>query len=178
MLVQFAVMGALLAAAVHGIDNPRVALLSNGEEAGKGNELTRASSELLSAAPINFIGYCEGNDLFQDHADVIVADGFTGNIAIKTIEGTARFVSGALRHELGSTWLSQVGALLASNALKGLKAILDPRQYGGAPLLGLSAVAIVAHGSADAVAIRSALGVAADCAGRELAEQIGAALSA
>ena len=123
------------------------------------------------------MGYCEGRDLFTDAVDVIVTDGFTGNVALKTLEGTARFIVAQLKVEIGGSLLAMAGAMLAKGAFEGLKETLDPSQYGGAPLLGLNGPAIIAHGSSDALAIRSAIRVAQRCAEQDLTVQIESALS-
>ncbi len=178
MLAQFGVMANCYSQAVLGCETPRVALLSNGEEEGKGTELTKAAFTLLEQANLQFNGYCEGRDLFTSEFDVIVTDGFTGNIALKTLEGTARFIVRELKIELEGSLLAMAGALLAKSAFEALKETLDPSQYGGAPLLGLNAPAIIAHGSSDALAIRSALRVAAQCTRQDLTVQIEGAIAA
>ena len=135
-LEQFAVMGEMYARSVLKIVRPRVGLLSIGEEETKGNELTREAFPLLKALPINFIGNVEGRDIFNGHADVIVCDGFVGNVALKTSEGIGRFVRDALRESLTSTVTAQVGALLSRSAFNDFRRRLDYTEYGGAPLLG------------------------------------------
>ena len=178
MFAQFALMADCYAKAVLGFESPRVAVLSNGEEEGKGTELTQGAFETIQALPLNFIGYCEGQDLFTDTVDVIVTDGFTGNIALKTLEGTARFIVSQLKVEIEGSLLAMAGAMLAKGAFEGLKGTLDPSQYGGAPLLGLRGPAVIAHGSSDALAIRSAIRVAERCARQDLTVQIESALGA
>jgi glycerol-3-phosphate acyltransferase PlsX len=177
MLLQFGVMASLYAQHVLDVDSPVVALLSNGEEEGKGTELTKAAYDLLQATSINFRGYCEGRDLFSPGYHVVVTDGFTGNVALKTLEGTARFLANELKSELTGSWISILGAVLAKGALGALRDTMNPSQYGGAPLLGLKKPAIIAHGSSDALAVRSALRVAARCAASDLTVQIEGALS-
>ena len=159
MLEEFALMGSIYAHLVLGIAHPRVGLLCNGEEDGKGTDLTRAAADLMAAnESFNFTGYAEGNDLFQGPFDVIITDGFTGNVCLKkTLEGTIRFVVDNLKRELKADLVSSLGGLMAKGAFGRLKKTLDPRHHGGAPLLGLNGVAIVAHGRSDAPAIRSAL---------------------
>ena len=176
MLAQFALMANCYAQAIFGFDSPRVAILSNGEEEGKGTELTQGAFEKIQGLALNFVGYCEGRDLFTDSVDVIVTDGFTGNIALKTLEGTARFIVSQLKVEIEGSLLAMAGAMLAKGAFEGLKETLDPSQYGGAPLLGLSGPAVIAHGSSDALAIRSAIRVAERCAHQDLTVQIESAL--
>tara|TARA_B100000676_G_scaffold75924_1_gene75469 strand:+ start:110 stop:1126 length:1017 start_codon:yes stop_codon:yes gene_type:complete len=174
MLEEFALMGSIYAELVLGISTPRVGLLCNGEEEGKGTELTRAAAaRMAETSDFHFTGYAEGNDLFQGPFDVLVTDGFTGNLCLKTLEGTVRFVVDNLKQELSADLLSSLGAMMAKGAFARLKATLDPRNHGGAPLLGLNGVAIVAHGSSDALAIRSALRVAANCAQQEIGATLG-----
>ena len=169
MLEEFALMGSIYAHLVLGIAHPRVGLLCNGEEDGKGTDLTRAAADLMAAnESFNFTGYAEGNDLFQGPFDVIITDGFTGNVCLKTLEGTVRFVVDNLKRELKADLVSSLGRLMAKGAFGRLKKTLDPRHHGGAPLLGLNGVAIVAHGRSDALAIRSALRVASNCAQQEV----------
>jgi len=176
-LVQFAVMGNMYARNVLLIDNPRVGLLSIGEEDSKGNQLTHDTLPLMRALPeINFIGNVEGRDLFNGHADVAVCDGFVGNVALKTCEGTARLVSVLLREALKSTVTSQVGALLSRRAFADFKKRLDYSEYGGAPLLGVRGVCIVGHGSSNEKAIMNGIRVAAEFAQAEVNSGIEAAL--
>jgi glycerol-3-phosphate acyltransferase PlsX len=178
-LVQFAVMGHMYARNVLLIDNPRVGLLSIGEEDSKGNSLTRDTLPLLRALHgINFIGNVEGRDLFNGHTDVAVCDGFVGNVAIKTCEGTARLVSTLLREALKSTVTSQVGALLSRRAFNDFKKRLDYSEYGGAPLLGVRGVCIVGHGSSNEKAVMNGIRVAAEFAQAEVNSHIEAALTA
>jgi glycerol-3-phosphate acyltransferase PlsX len=168
-LVQFALMGYIYAKNVLKIDNPRVGLLSIGEEDSKGNALTRDTLPLLrQQTNINFIGNVEGRDLFNGHADVVVCDGFVGNVALKTCEGTAKLVSVSLREALKSTVTSQVGALLSRKAFADFKKRLDYSEYGGAPLLGVRGVCIVGHGSSNEKAIMNGIRVAAEFAHAEV----------
>ena len=178
-LVQFAVMGHMYAKNVLHIANPRVGLLSIGEEDGKGNSLTRDTLPLLRELKgINFIGNVEGRDLFNGHADVVVCDGFVGNVALKTCEGTAKLLSVSLRESLKSTVTSQVGALLSRKALADFKKRLDYSEYGGAILLGVRGVCIVGHGSSNERAIMNGIRVAAEFAQAEVNTGIEAALAA
>jgi phosphate acyltransferase len=164
-LVQFAFLGAAFAEAVLGVDRPRVALLSVGEEAGKGREEVVAAHALLVAAEgIEFAGNVEGRDLPAGAADVVVTDGFTGNVSLKLMEGTARTVTGAIRDAARSSPLAALGGLLMRPALGGLRRELHPDTTGGAILLGLRGVAIVGHGSAGAEGIAGAVRLAARCA--------------
>jgi glycerol-3-phosphate acyltransferase PlsX len=159
-LEQFAVMGEVYARSVLKIVRPRVGLLSIGEEESKGNELTREALPLLKALPINFIGNVEGRDIFNGQADVIVCDGFVGNVALKTSEGIGRFVRDALRSSLNKTVTAQVGALLSRKAFNDFRRRLDYTEYGGAPLLGVRGVCIIGHGSSNEVAIFNGIRVA------------------
>jgi len=179
-LVQFAVMGHMYAKNVLLVANPRVGLLSIGEEDSKGNSLTRDTLPLLRAMvpTLNFIGNVEGRDLYNGHADVIVCDGFIGNVALKTSEGLAKLVNSSLRESLKSTVTSQVGALLSQKAFKAFKKRLDYSEYGGAPLLGVRGVCIVGHGSSNERAIMNGIRVAAEFAAAEVNSGIEAALAA
>jgi glycerol-3-phosphate acyltransferase PlsX len=176
-LVQFAVMGHMYAQNVLKISRPRVGLLSIGEEDSKGNALTRDTLPLLRALPnINFIGNVEGRDLFNGRADVVVCDGFVGNVALKTSEGIAKLVSVSLRESLKSTVTSQVGALLSRKAFNEFKKRLDYSEYGGAPLLGVRGVCIVGHGSSNERAVMNGIRVTAEFAHAEVNSGIEAAL--
>jgi len=178
-LVQFAVMGHVYAKNVLRIPNPRLGLLSIGEEDGKGNSLTRDTLPLLRELKgINFIGNVEGRDLFNGHADVIVCDGFVGNVALKTCEGTAKLLTVSLKESLKSTVTSQVGALLSRKAFADFKKRLDYSEYGGAILLGVRGVSIVGHGSSNERAIMNGIRVAAEFAQAEVNQGIETALSA
>jgi glycerol-3-phosphate acyltransferase PlsX len=159
-LEQFAVMGEMYARSVFKIAKPRVGLLSIGEEESKGNELTREALPLLKALPIHFIGNVEGRDIFNGNADVIVCDGFVGNVALKTSEGIGRFVRDVLRASLNKTVTAQVGALLSRRAFNDFRRRLDYTEYGGAPLLGVRGVCIIGHGSSNDVAIYNGIRVA------------------
>jgi glycerol-3-phosphate acyltransferase PlsX len=177
-LVQFAVMGEQYSKNVLHIASPRVGLLSIGEEETKGNSLTRDTLPLLRALPINFMGNVEGRDLYNGRADVVVCDGFIGNVALKTSEGLARLVRSSLRESLKSTVTSQVGALLSRKAFDNFKKRLDYSEYGGAPLLGVRGVCIVGHGSSNERAIMNAIRVAAEFAKADVNSGIEAALAA
>jgi phosphate acyltransferase len=159
-LEQFAVMGEMYARSVLKIHKPRVGLLSIGEEESKGNELTHEAFPLLKALPIHFIGNVEGRDIFNGHADVIVCDGFVGNVALKTSEGIGRFVRDVLRESLTRTVTAQVGALLSRRAFNEFRRRLDYTEYGGAPLLGVRGVCIIGHGSSNDNAIFNGIRVA------------------
>jgi glycerol-3-phosphate acyltransferase PlsX len=171
-LEQFAVMGDIYCRSIFGMKHPRVGLLSIGEEDSKGNELTRAAFQLLKRLPINFIGNVEGRDLYNGHVDVIVADGFVGNVALKTSEGVARLVRAVLKETLKSTITRQVGAYISRNAFSDFKKRLDHTEYGGAPLLGVKGVCIITHGSSNTNAIKNAMRVAAEFAEGKVNETI------
>jgi glycerol-3-phosphate acyltransferase PlsX len=171
-LEQFAVMGDIYCRSIFGMEHPRVGLLSIGEEEGKGNDLTRAALPLLKRLPINFIGNVEGRDLYNGHVDVIVADGFVGNVALKISEGLARMVRTVLKETLKATITRQVGALLSRNAFSDFKKRLDHTEYGGAPLLGVKGVCIITHGSSNANAMKNAVRVAAEFAEGKVNEAI------
>jgi glycerol-3-phosphate acyltransferase PlsX len=171
-LEQFAVMGEMYARSVLKVARPRVGLLSIGEEQGKGNELTAESFPLLQQLPINFIGNVEGRDIYNGNADVIVCDGFVGNVALKTSEGLTKLVREMLKASLKTTVTAKVGAMLSKRAFSEFKRRLDPSEYGGAPLLGVRGVCIVAHGSSNDCAIRNAIRVAAEFAQAGINESI------
>ena len=160
-LLQFGIMGSAYAERVLGIANPRVAIVSNGEEEGKGNQLVKDTTPLLKASTLNFVGNAEGNDLPWGLADVFVTDGFTGNVIIKLTEGLAKFLKDMIREEITSRGVSKVGGLLAKPAFDAVGRRTDYREYGGAPLLGIDGVVIVGHGRSDALAIRNGIRMAA-----------------
>jgi glycerol-3-phosphate acyltransferase PlsX len=159
-LLQFAVMGSAYARVAIGADRPRVGLLSIGEEETKGNELTREAHRLLKTSPVNFIGNVEARDIYSGAADVIVCDGFTGNIVLKTSEGLVEAVEALLGEELRGTFSSQVGYLLSRRAFRRFRRRVDYSEYGGAPLLGVAGLAIIAHGRSSSKAIRNAVAMA------------------
>lgn len=159
-LSQFAVMGEIYCRAIFGVHKPSVGLLSIGEEEIKGNDLTRQAFALIKELPLNFVGNVEGRDLYNGRVDVIVCDGFVGNVALKISEGLAAAVRFLLKESLKSTITSQVGALLSRKAFVDFRKRIDDSEYGGAPLLGLKGVAIVGHGSSNANAIKNAIRVA------------------
>jgi glycerol-3-phosphate acyltransferase PlsX len=177
-LVQFAVMGHMYAKNVLHVASPRVGLLSIGEEDSKGNSLTRDTLPLLRALGLNFIGNVEGRDLFNGRVDVVVCDGFVGNVALKTSEGLAKLVSSSLRESLKMTVTSQVGAMLSQKAFKAFKSRLDYSEYGGAPLLGVRGVCVVGHGSSNDRAIMNGIRVAAEFASASVNSGIEAKLAA
>ena len=161
-LEQFAVMGEIYFRALFGSKRPRVGLLSIGEEETKGNELTREAFQLLQKLPLNFVGNVEGRDLYNGKVDVIVADGFVGNVALKISEGVANLVRSTLKESLKATITRQVGALLSRSAFADFKKRLDHTEYGGAPLLGVKGVCFITHGSSNSNAIKNAIRVAAE----------------
>jgi len=168
-LVQFAQMGAVFARQRFGVEHPKVAALSIGEEKSKGNELVKEAHALLAAdggaalaaAGATFVGNVEGRDLLTDAADVVVCDGFTGNMALKVLEGTIRTVLDALREEIVASRRGKVGGLLIRPAARGLRRRLDPDTYGGAYLLGLRGLAVIAHGNSSRTAIANAIALGA-----------------
>ncbi len=160
-LVQFAIMGAAYARLALGCESPRVGLLSVGSEEGKGNELTRDAHQLLKSAPINFVGNVEGRDVYAGGADVIVCDGFTGNVTLKISEGLVDTVEQLLHAELSSTFGTRVGYLLSRQAFRRFRRRVDVSEYGGAPLLGLNGLCVVGHGRSSPKAVRNAVAMAA-----------------
>jgi glycerol-3-phosphate acyltransferase PlsX len=159
-LLQFGVMGSVFAHVVSGVERPAVGLLSIGEEETKGNELTREAHRLLKAAPLNFIGNVEGREIYSGVADVVVCDGFTGNVVLKTSEGLVDAVEALLGDELRGTFSSHVGYLLSRRAFRRFRRRLDYSEYGGATLLGVAGLAIVGHGRSSAKAVRNAIAMA------------------
>ena len=175
-LLQFAVMGSALVAAVDGKENPSVGLLNIGEEEIKGSEIIKSAGELLRAAAdhghLNFHGNVEGNDIFKGTTDIVVCDGFVGNVALKTAEGAAAMFVGIIREEFGRNWWTRLAALAAGPVLQHFKARLDHRRYSGGSLLGLRGLVFKAHGSSDAFAFEQALNRAYDAARNGLLERV------
>lgn len=159
-LFQFAVMGSVLASAVDNNPNPRVGLLNVGAEAIKGNDTVKAAARLLESSPINYIGYVEGDDIYKGAADVVVCDGFVGNVALKASEGVAKMISGHLRDSFKRNLFTKLAALISMPVLNSLKQRFDPRRYNGASLLGLQGIVIKSHGGADAFAFGHAIDTA------------------
>lgn len=178
-LVQFAVMGQAYARVLFGIPKPTVGLLNIGEEEVKGTEQVKDAAAMLRAAklPIDFYGFVEGDDLGKGTVDVVVTDGYTGNIALKTAEGTVRQVIGFLRTSIKSSWLAQIGYFFAQGAFAALSRKLDPRASNGALFLGLNGLVIKSHGGTDAIGFASAIDVAIDVASADLLHKIQADLS-
>jgi glycerol-3-phosphate acyltransferase PlsX len=175
-LVQFGLMGELYSRRVLGVARPTVAVLSNGEEEAKGTDLTRAAAAALKRSGIDFRGYCEGRDLLTGEFDVIVTDGFTGNVALKTMEGAAKAIGEHLKRAIRSTLVSSVGGLLAKKALEAMKKKMDWREVGGAPLLGVNGVGFISHGRSDALAIENAIRRAREAARTHFVDELAAAV--
>jgi glycerol-3-phosphate acyltransferase PlsX len=177
MLVQFGHLGVAYAQIALGIPSPRVGLLTIGSEPGKGNVLTKRAHELLAAEPasglpLNFVGNIEGGDLMADAVDVIVTDGFTGNVALKTLEGALRFAKGELTIALNSSRTARLGALLQRRALRELTHRMEPESYGGAALLGMGGTVVIAHGASTARAVSAACGLAVNLTRGDITERI------
>ena len=156
-LYQFALMGNVIAREIRGIDHPRIGLLNMGVEASKGNQVIKETAKLMNSSSMNFIGYVEGNNLVEDIADVVVCDGFTGNIALKTMEGSVRLVLRFLEDAFNSSAFNKFSSILSKSALNQTKDKIDPRRYNGALLLGLNGVVVKSHGDSDSVAMQYAL---------------------
>ena len=163
LLLQFAQMGDVYSKVLLKTESPRIALLSNGTEEHKGNEMTQAAHKLLAASDLNFIGNMEGRDIAVGNYDVMVTDGFAGNIALKTIEGVSSAIFSMLKDELSKNLLTKAGAVLIMPGLKDIKAKLDYAEYGGAPLFGVRGVSIICHGSSNAKAMKNAVKAAVRC---------------
>jgi glycerol-3-phosphate acyltransferase PlsX len=170
--LQFAIMGAALVSALEGRERPSVGLLNIGEEAIKGNDIVKQAGDLLRASSLNFHGNVEGNDIFEGTTDVVVCDGFVGNVSLKTSEGLARMLAGFIREEFSRNLFTKVVALIAMPVLSRLKRRVDHRRYNGASLVGLRGVVIKSHGSADAFAFEFALRRAYDAVNNGLLERI------
>jgi glycerol-3-phosphate acyltransferase PlsX len=173
-LLQFSIMGSLFAKAVLHLPRPSLGLLNVGSEEVKGSDTIKLAAQLLkeTSLPLNFHGYIEGDDITQGTVDVIVTDGFTGNVALKTAEGTAKLCMHVMKQAFMSSWLAKIGGLLAKPALKRLFARLDHRQYNGAMLLGLNGIIVKSHGSADAVGCTSAIQVAISLVKQDINQRI------
>jgi glycerol-3-phosphate acyltransferase PlsX len=177
-LAQFAIMGSAYSHSVLGVERPRVALLSIGEEEGKGNALTEAAAPLLQAAPIRFVGNVEGRDLLAGNADVVVCDGFVGNVALKLAESAGEYFFRVLLEFATADLRGKAGLMLLKPALRAVRKRFDHREYGGAPLLGVRGICLVGHGRADARAITSACRAALRAARQDLVGSIGGMLAA
>jgi glycerol-3-phosphate acyltransferase PlsX len=172
VLLQFAVMGSVLTQAVDGISNPTVGLLNIGEEEMKGNERVKEASRLLTASPINYVGYVEGDDIFKGTVDVVVCDGFVGNVALKTTEGVAKMIAHFMREAFSKNIFTKCAALIASPILKAIKMKIDPRRYNGASFVGLNGIVIKSHGSADIFAFANAINEAVHEVNKAVPEKI------
>lgn len=159
-LVQFAAMGSALVTAMHGIERPRVALLNIGEEEIKGNETIKQAAALLNDSPLNYVGFVEGDGVFLRPVDVVVCDGFVGNVALKAGEGVAKLIAQFMREEFTRNWSTKLVGLLAHSILRALARRMDPRRYNGATFVGLCGTVVKSHGSADVVAFMNAIEVA------------------
>jgi glycerol-3-phosphate acyltransferase PlsX len=175
---QFAVMGEIYYRAIFGTKRPRVALLSIGEEEMKGNELTREAANLLKQTTLNFTGNVEGRDVFNGDVDVIVCDGFIGNVALKISEGVVLHITGLLKTALTSSLSAKAGYVLARKAFKEFRKKIDYSEYGGAPLLGVRGTAVIGHGSSNPNAIKNAIRVAAELCRSKVNEKIDRELAA
>jgi glycerol-3-phosphate acyltransferase PlsX len=171
-LVQFAVMGSAYARVALGCESPRVGLLSVGEEESKGNDLTREAHQLLKAAPVRFVGNVEGPEVFAGEVDVIVCDGFTGNVTLKISEGLVETVEKLLHDELSSTFGTRVGYILSRQAFRRFRKRVDYSEYGGAPLVGVNGLCVVGHGRSSVKAVRNAVAMAARFVGDGLVPRL------
>jgi phosphate acyltransferase len=159
-LYQFAVMGSVLVTAIDGLEAPRVGLLNIGSEAIKGNDRVREAAHLLEKSPLNYIGFVEGNDVYCSDVDVVVCEGFVGNVALKTSEGVARMIADNIRAEFRRSWVTRLRGLVALPVLSRFRDRIDPRRYNGASLLGLQGIVIKSHGGADELAFQNAIRIA------------------
>lgn len=176
-LRQFGIMGAMLAAAVDHKASPTVGLLNIGEEDIKGNEVVKQAALLLRDSGLNFVGNVEGDGIYKGHADVVVCDGFVGNVALKTSEGLAQMMATSLKQEFSRNWLTKLAALVAMPVLKNFKRRMDHRIYNGASFLGLKGISVKSHGSADAFAFEQAINRAYEAASNDVLERISAKLT-
>ncbi|MFD0959439.1 phosphate acyltransferase PlsX [Paenibacillus chungangensis] len=176
-LLQYAIMGSLYRAKVHGMDQPRVGLLNVGTEAKKGNETMKAAYDLLSEAPIHFIGNVESRDVLNRNCDVLICDGFAGNIMLKAMEGAAGTIFTALKDAFGQSIMTKLAAAIMLPRLKALKKKMDYKEHGGAPLLGLNGLVVKCHGSSDIVAVKNAVRQARIAIQNKLVESIAAEIN-
>lgn len=172
ILIQFAVMGTLFSRHILGVERPQVGLMSIGTENAKGNSITKEAFALLKSSPLNFIGNVEGHDLFEGNMDVVVCDGFTGNVILKTSESVAHAIGRWLKLELTKNFIRKLGALLLSGGLRSLRSKTSQKTYGGAPLLGVNGVCIIGHGNSDAEAVKNGIFQAADAVRVKLNQRI------
>lgn len=177
-LRQFAAMGSIIARDVYGVASPRIGLLNIGTEDMKGHEGVQAAHALISVSRLNYVGFVEGDDIFSGDVDVVVTDGFTGNVALKTMEGVAGLIADRMRQEFQASLLDKLAGLIARPVLRRAAAALDPRRYNGACMVGLAGIVVKSHGRADGVAFARAIGTAALAARRGLTTHIAQALQA
>jgi glycerol-3-phosphate acyltransferase PlsX len=175
-LVQFAIMGKIYAQSMLGVNNPKIGLLSNGEEEGKGNDLVRETYPLLKETDLNFIGNVEGKELFGGQVDVVVTDGFTGNVVLKSTEAVAKLIIDILKEELKGSFRTKIGALLAKPAFGKIRKMLDPSEVGAAPLMGIDALVFVGHGRSDTKAMVSAIRAAKQAVDNHLLDELRTAI--
>lgn len=159
-LFQFAVMGGELVSAIDGTNSPRIGLLNIGQEEIKGNDQVKEAHELLAASPLNYIGYVEGDNVFKGGVDLVVTDGFVGNVALKSSEGVAKMVSHYMKKEFQRNWLTKLAGLVALPVIGRFRRTIDPRRYNGASLVGLRGIVVKSHGGADVLAFENAIGIA------------------
>lgn len=175
-LRQFAAMGAIISRDIQGLTNPRIGLLNIGEEDIKGHEVVQAAHALLTGSDLNYVGFVEGDDIFSGDVDVVVTDGFTGNVALKTMEGAAHLIADRMRREFNASWRTKLAGLAARPVLRRVAAGLDPNRFNGACMVGLAGVVVKSHGRADGVAFARAVATAAVAARRGLTAHIEQAL--
>ena len=175
-LRQFAAMGAIISRDIHGRENPRIGLLNIGEEDIKGHEIVQEAHALLGASGLNYVGFVEGDDIFSGDVDVVVTDGFTGNVALKTMEGAAGLIADRMRREFNASWLDKLAGLVARPVLRRVAAGVDPSRYNGACMVGLGGIVVKSHGRASGVAFSRAIATAALAARRGLTAHIAQAL--
>ncbi|HEC25175.1 MAG TPA: phosphate acyltransferase PlsX [bacterium] len=177
-LAQFAIMGAEYTAFMKDIKNPKIGILSNGEESSKGNELTREAYKIIKNTDLNFYGYVEGREIFNGRVDVVVCDGFTGNVILKASESLAEMIFNLLREEINKNFMAKIGFFMAKKSLKKFKKLVDHNEYGGAPLLGVNGAAFIAHGGASARSVTSAILVAKHFVEKGINSNIGCKIEA
>ena len=175
-LRQFAAMGAIISRDIHGRESPRIGLLNIGEEDIKGHEIVQEAHVLLAASGLNYVGFVEGDDIFSGDVDVVVTDGFTGNVALKTMEGAAGLIADRMRREFNASWLDKIAGLVARPVLRRVAAGVDPSRYNGACMVGLGGIVVKSHGRANGVAFARAIGTATLAARRDLTAHIASAL--
>jgi len=175
-LRQFAAMGAIISRDIHGRESPRIGLLNIGEEDIKGHEIVQEAHALLAASGLNYVGFVEGDDIFSGDVDVVVTDGFTGNVALKTMEGAAGLIADRMRREFNASWLDRLAGLAARPVLRRVAAGIDPARYNGACMVGLGGIVVKSHGRANGIAFSRAISTAALAARRGLTAHIATAL--